>query len=54
MQLYCMIQITKDLMMRTYVFRRAEIINGGIPLDNLFLMYPPLKEADEVFNNIKQ
>ena len=35
-------------MKRTYGFRRQDILDGAIATDDLFTIYPPLKDADEV------
>ena len=41
-------------MVRTFAFRHSSIRDGGMPLEELFQMYPPIKEADEVCINQTQ
>ena len=41
-------------MVRTFAFRHSSIRDGGMPLEEQFQMYPPIKEADEVCINQTQ
>ena len=41
-------KITKDIMRRTFPFRRADIKDKAIPLTDLLKRYPPLREYAEV------
>ena len=41
-------QVTKELMKRTFTFRRQDILDGAFTMETLFSTYPPLKHPDEV------
>lgn len=41
-------QVTKELMKRTFPFRRQDILGGSFTMDLLFSTYPPLKDPEEV------
>lgn len=41
-------QVTKDLMRRTFLFRRKDVEDGVVSMEDLFCTYPPLKSTEEV------
>ena len=42
------LQVTKELMKRTFPFRRQDILDGTFTMEVLFSTYPPLKYPEEV------
>ena len=39
-------------MKRTFAFRRQDILDGTITMEDLFSIYPPLKYPEEVCNHM--